>query len=314
MEYGKTNILNKVFTKNTLNKWISLEKSDIYAITIKRFVKDAEGKTNKELISDIYTKMKTDYRNEYYYKNTLLNKLLIGKHSVNTTSALTEVNINKSKADFVLINGKAVVYEIKTELDNLDRLECQIMDYYKAFNHVAVLTYEKNLKNVENIINNLRSTYDSIDYEDLEFIVDKIYESNRVCFAGNFFTQSVSMQLQIELSYLGKECSAMYPLQQQLLVIEQLTKNDLIIVSSIAGGFMISHPDVMRAISKSQAYKIVITQLDKFVYSDMVDMILQVGTDHHSLIGKFSITYIFEVLEAMYYLKYGTKNINNHKE
>ena len=155
MEYGKTNILNKVFTKNTLNKWISLEKSDIYAITIKRFVKDAEGKTNKELISDIYTKMKTDYRNEYYYKNTLLNKLLIGKHSVNTTSALTEVNINKSKADFVLINGKAVVYEIKTELDNLDRLECQIMDYYKAFNHVAVLTYEKNLKNVENIINNL---------------------------------------------------------------------------------------------------------------------------------------------------------------
>ena len=35
------------------------------------------------------------------------------------------------------------------------------------------------------------------------------------------------MQLQIELSYLGKECSAMYPLQQQLLVIEQLTKNDL---------------------------------------------------------------------------------------
>lgn len=77
--------------------------------------------------------MKTDYRNEYYYKNTLLNKLLIGKHSVNTTSALTEVNINKSKADFVLINGKAVVYEIKTELDNLDRLECQIMDYYTRF-------------------------------------------------------------------------------------------------------------------------------------------------------------------------------------
>ena len=27
------------------------------------------------------------------------------------------------------------------------------MDYYKAFNPVAVLTYEKNLKNVENIIN-----------------------------------------------------------------------------------------------------------------------------------------------------------------
>ena len=35
--------------------------------------------------------MKTDYRNEYYYKNTLLNKLLIGKHSVNTCLLYTSV-------------------------------------------------------------------------------------------------------------------------------------------------------------------------------------------------------------------------------
>jgi len=47
--------------------------------------------------------------------------------------------------------------------------------------------------------------------------------------------------------------------------------------------------------------------LDEFVYSDSIDMILKVGTDHHSLIGKFSITYIFEVLEALYHLKYGVK-------
>lgn len=164
----------------------------------------------------------------------------------------------------------------------------------------------------ENIIDNLRATYDNINYEDLEFIVDKIHSADKICFAGNFFTQSVSMQLQIELSYLGKECSGMYPLQQQILVIEQLTKNDVIIVSSIAGGFMIDHPDVMRAISKSPAYKIVITQLDKFVYSNLVDMILQVGTDHQSLIGKFSITYIFEVLEALYHLKYGTKDMKKN--
>ena len=39
-----------------------------------------------------------------------------------------------------------------------------------------------------------------------------------------------------------------------------------------------------------------------------MDMILKVGNDHHSLIGKFSITYIFEVLEALYHLKYGIKN------
>lgn len=115
------------------------------------------------------------------------------------------------------------------------------------------------------------------------------------------------MQLQIELSYLGKDCVAMYPLEQQKEIYKTLNQNDVIIVSSIAGGFFNDHPDAMREITKTSAYIIVITQLEEFVYSDKVDMILRVGNNHHSLIGKFSITYIFEVLEALYHLKYGTK-------
>lgn len=41
---------------------------------------------------------------------------------------------------------------------------------------------------------------------------------------GNFFTQSVSMQLQIELSYLGKKCTGMYPLQSQKEVVHDLNR------------------------------------------------------------------------------------------
>ena len=52
---------------------------------------------------------------------------------------------------------------------------------------------------------------------------------------------------------------------------------------------------------------LLITVLNERRLYDSIDMILKVGTDHHSLIGKFSITYIFEVLEALYHLKYGVK-------
>lgn len=159
----------------------------------------------------------------------------------------------------------------------------------------------------QNIIHNLQDTFESVQYEDLMKIVDKIYESQKICFAGNFFTQSVSMQLQIELSYLGKDCVAMYPLEQQKEIYQTLGKDDLIIVTSIAGGFFNDHPDAMRMITRTSAYVIVITQLESFAYSDKVDMILRVGNNHYSLIGKFSVTYIFEVLEALYHLKYGTK-------
>ena len=152
METGRIDILNRLFTRNTVRHFIQGGKDDIYTSAIKRYIADVGNKNNRELISEVYCILRHEYRNEYYYKNTLLNKLLLGVHSINTTTALTEISIAKSKADFVLINGKAVVYEIKTELDNLERLSSQIADYYKAFDHVAIVTCEKNICHVLNVL------------------------------------------------------------------------------------------------------------------------------------------------------------------
>lgn len=187
---------------------------------------------------------------------------------------------------------------------NRDSLRMQFDHQLPVFPVEGKTTKELFIDHFENIIDNLRATFNSIQFEELEEVVDKIHDSHEICFAGNFFTQSVSMQLQIELSYLGKRCSAMYPLNGQKAVVKNLTEKDVIIVSSIAGGYWIDHPDMMRDISKSSAYKICISQVDDFPYKDRFDMNIRVGTDHLSLIGKFSITYIFEVLEALYHVKY----------
>jgi hypothetical protein len=153
----KTSSLNRIFSRNTFRHLIDKAEDKTYSSVVRRYVEKPDDKNNLELISEIYTELKKNYRNEYFYKNTLLNKLLIGIHSVNTTTALTEIPIAKSKADFVLINGKAVIYEIKTALDNFDRLESQINDYYKAFNHVTVVTCKDNLSVVEKKVEPINS-------------------------------------------------------------------------------------------------------------------------------------------------------------
>ena len=75
-------------------------------------------------------------------------------HSPSTTTALSQVPINKSIADFVLINGKAVVYEIKSGLDSFDRLESQVNDYYKAFSRVSVITTEHQYDRISKLMAN----------------------------------------------------------------------------------------------------------------------------------------------------------------
>lgn len=151
---NKNNIvLNKVFTQSLFDQLLNNRQSEHYKNSILNYIGELETyDSNKNIIKELYNYIKKEYRNEYFYKNTLFNKLLLGKHSLKTTTALNELQISQSKADFILINGKAVVYEIKTELDNFDRLDSQISDYYKAFNHVCVVTCESNYKKISKIL------------------------------------------------------------------------------------------------------------------------------------------------------------------
>ncbi len=153
MELASSILLNSFFTRNTFKQLLSEGENPAYSAVIRRFIADDTSMTNGECISEIYHYLKTDYQNEYYYKNTLLNKLLLGIHNPRTTTALTEVPIGGSKADFILINGQAVVYEIKTALDNLDRLDSQLKDYYKAFSKVVVVTPEEKYKEISQKLN-----------------------------------------------------------------------------------------------------------------------------------------------------------------
>jgi len=134
--------LNTLFTKSTLASLISLQDLSSYDSVIRAHVPSPERLENQEVLTELYQFMARHYRNEYVYQNTLLNKLLLGRHSTNTTTALMQIPIGRSIADFILINGKAVVYEIKSELDDFARLKTQLVDYYKAFSHVCVVTSE----------------------------------------------------------------------------------------------------------------------------------------------------------------------------
>ncbi|MFD1065676.1 sce7726 family protein [Oceanobacillus locisalsi] len=152
MNKSNNSILSRMFTQSIFMDLINNQEVSVFDTCVHRYLYNVNEVDNGQLISKLYKYMEQKYRNEYFYKNTLLNKLLLGRHSLNTTTVLSELPINKSKADFILINGKAIVYEVKTELDTFDRLNSQINDYYKAFNHVCVVTCESNYDKLQEIL------------------------------------------------------------------------------------------------------------------------------------------------------------------
>jgi len=126
----------------------------VYDYVVQRYVDNPENKTHGEIINEIYSHLGIEKRNEYYYMNTLINKLLVGIHNVNTTTALSKVRIGRAIADIVMINGDGKIYvmEIKSELDNFSRLHDQVSNYFTAFSKVSVLSSIHDLEKVEQLL------------------------------------------------------------------------------------------------------------------------------------------------------------------
>jgi hypothetical protein len=100
----------------------------------------------------IYGILCSKYRNEYIYKNVIANKILLGKHSLNTSHLLTEFRVGKCKADVVVLNGTSTAYEIKSEFDSFTRLEKQVQSYLEIFDHVNVITSNVQVTKLKNVL------------------------------------------------------------------------------------------------------------------------------------------------------------------
>ena len=153
-DISKIRSLSQIISPSNFKKIV--REDDCYSTfyKIKKYTTVTDSTTNLDAINVIYNSLLTNYKNEYVYKNILINKLLLKKYSLKNTIALNEFNIGKSIADFVLLNGEARIYEIKTELDNLEKLDKQIVDYCKFGDKIYIVTSSKHINRLLELYNN----------------------------------------------------------------------------------------------------------------------------------------------------------------
>lgn len=112
----------------------------------------SDDMTVQAAIASITRWMLQHYRSEGLYKNAIANELFLRRHRDRQATLLTEVAVGRSIADCVIVNGRGTVYEVKTELDNPDKLRRQFDDYYRAFSAVYLVTHEKAAARYMNVL------------------------------------------------------------------------------------------------------------------------------------------------------------------
>lgn len=110
------------------------------------------GLTLSQLYNEAFKFCFRHHRVEYFYKNAVVEKLLLGRRSLGKAAAYVEMRIAEAKLDVLLANTHINAYEIKTDFDELNRLPSQIRAYQRACREVTVLTGEKFASTVDSVI------------------------------------------------------------------------------------------------------------------------------------------------------------------
>lgn len=144
----KLRVLSQIFSPPTFQKIVRENNYVLFQQQTEKYFNSASYETNLDIIKSLYKSLQKQYRCEYIYKNNLIIDI-IKTHSLKSTLTLNELKIGASKADLVMLNGAVRVYEIKTELDGLDKLAKQIKDYQKFADEVHIVTDEKYAKKLQ---------------------------------------------------------------------------------------------------------------------------------------------------------------------
>ena len=145
-------ILSRLFSPQLMKDIVHKGKSPLLGEIIEYSKVDKilpQNASLNNLFQVTYDILLKQYRNEYIYKNVLTNKILLGKHSLNTSFMINELSVDECKADSVIINGTSNVYEIKSEYDSFERLERQLKAYKKVFDKIQVVTSESQANKLE---------------------------------------------------------------------------------------------------------------------------------------------------------------------
>lgn len=194
--------------------------------------------------------------------------------------------------------------------DFKDSMNDTTNDFYTGYKNMYFPEFENMKKNAceqslidahyQSLTDTLKQSYENIDYKKIYEAIHLIKSSKRVIFIGYYLALLTSIQFQIELSHDNVECIGSLEVKEQIEFIKEAKEDDIIIITSLSGAFF-KRDDINRFLKRTKAKIILLSHH----IPEWMNPVVHIDTygSKDSLISKFTLTYIYELLEMFYTLK-----------
>lgn len=152
LEGHEASALSRLFSASVFRDFGRQAQSPLFARLLKQ-TRIPTSVSRESTVGDSFDEAfsllrRPNFRDDYVYRSAIAQKILLGRHSLNTATLLNEVRVGSRKADVVVLNGTSTAYEIKSERDSLVRLQSQVSAYSQVFAAVNVVASGSHLSDV----------------------------------------------------------------------------------------------------------------------------------------------------------------------
>lgn len=203
---------------------------------------------------------------------------------------------------FIRILGYENYKSFKSEIQNTIKID---VDYSKSI-HLATPTdlHSINERYTDNVIENIRFTYEHLDYQQLQRVSELIYKADEIAFFGLEYANYVGLHFQNKMVSFNKLVQLGVTDEKQYELVKNIEEGALVFIASLEGSFFFRHSDIFETLVEKKCRIIAMTMVTNGKFVNYCDEVILCNKTNSNTEGRITLMYMIEILIMYYYVNF----------
>lgn len=156
----------------------------------------------------------------------------------------------------------------------------------------------------DNVIENIRFTYNNIDYQQLHRIAEMIYQANEIALFGLEYANYVGMHFQNKMASLNRFIQLGVTDEKQKELANKLSEGSLVFIVTLEGSYFYRFSEILDNLVQKNCKIIAITMIQEGKFINYCDEVFLCNKTNSNTEGRITLMYVIELIIMYYHINF----------